>query len=94
VGVTEERKEAKFCEGGKRDRRHINADRLREGQNGTKVIIGNVDGGREGVGGDNGMEESVDSGKGGCIAYPGPYCSVLPVQHQYSDFLKTYNFKS
>ena len=24
VGVTEERKEAKFCEGGKRDRGHIN----------------------------------------------------------------------
>ncbi len=68
MGATEERKEAKFCEGGKRDRRHINADRLRGGQNGTKVISDNVDGGHEGVGGDNGMEESVYSGKGGCVS--------------------------
>ena len=64
VGVTEKGKEAKFCEG---DRRHINTDRLRRGKNGTKVVIDNVDGGHEGVGGDNGMEESVDSGKGGCV---------------------------
>ena len=70
VGVTEEGKEAKFCEGGERDRRHINTDRFRGGKNGTKIIIDNVDGGHEGVGGDNGMEESVDSGKGGCV---GPY---------------------
>jgi hypothetical protein len=73
VGVTEERKKAKFCEGGERDGRHINADRLRRGKNGTKVVIDNVDGGHEGVGGDNGMEESVDSGKGGCV---GPYFVV------------------
>jgi hypothetical protein len=73
VGVTEERKKAKFCEGGERDGRHINADRLRRGKNGTKVVIDNVDGGHEGVGGDNGMEESVDSGKGGCV---GPYLIV------------------
>ena len=52
VGVTEERKEAKFCEGGERDRRHINTDRFRGGKNGTKIIIDNVDGGHEGVGGD------------------------------------------
>jgi hypothetical protein len=52
VGVTEEREETKFCEGGEGNGRHINADRLRRGKNG------------------NGMEESVDSGKGGCV---GPY---------------------
>jgi hypothetical protein len=27
-------------------------------------------------------------------AYPSTYCSALPVQQQYSDFLKTYNLKS
>ena len=73
VGVTEEGKEAKFCEGGERDRRHINTDRFRGGKNGTKIIIDNVDGGHEGVGGDNGMKKSVDSGKGGCV---GPYFVV------------------
>ncbi len=51
VGVTEERKEAKFCEDGERDRRHIDTDRFRGGKNGTKIIIDNVDGGHEGVGG-------------------------------------------
>ncbi len=71
--VTEEWKETKFCEGGKRYGRHINADRLRRGKNGTKVIINNVDGGHEGMSRDNGMEESVDSGKGGCV---GPYFVV------------------
>jgi hypothetical protein len=29
VGVTEERKETKFCEGGEENGRHINADRLK-----------------------------------------------------------------
>ncbi len=67
VGVTEERKETKFCEGGEENGRHINADRLRRGRNGTKVVIDNVDGGHEGVGRDNGMKKSVDSGKGGCV---------------------------
>jgi hypothetical protein len=67
VGVTEERKETKFCEGGEGDGRHINADRLRRGKNGTKVVIDNVDGGHEGVGRDNGMKKSVDCGKGGCV---------------------------
>ena len=57
MGVTEERKEAKFCEGGKRDREHINADRLKGGQSGTKLIIHNVDGGHERLGGNNGMED-------------------------------------
>ena len=42
VGVTEERKETKFCEGGEGDGRHINADRLRGGNNGAKVIVYNV----------------------------------------------------
>ncbi len=42
-------------------------EELRRGRNGTKVIIDNVDGGHEGVSRDNGMEESVDSGKGGCV---------------------------
>ena len=73
VGVTEERKETKFCEGGDGDGRHINADRLRRGKNGTKVVIDNVDGGHEGVGGDNGMKKSVDSGEGGCVC---PYFIV------------------
>jgi hypothetical protein len=67
VGVTEDRKETKFCEGGEENGRHINADRLRRGKNGTKVVIDNVDGGHEGVGGDNGMEKSVDIGKGRCV---------------------------
>ena len=53
VGVTEERKETKFCEGGEGNGRHINADRLRRGKNGTQVVVDNVDGGHEGVGGDN-----------------------------------------
>ena len=65
VGVTEERKEAKFGEGGEGDGRHINADRLRRGKNGPKVVIDNVDGGHEGMGRDNGMKKSVDCGKGG-----------------------------
>jgi hypothetical protein len=73
VGVTEERKETKFCEGGEGNGRHINADRLRRGKNGTKVVIDNVHGGHERVSGDNGMEESVDSGKGGCV---GPYVII------------------
>ncbi len=38
----------------------MRTDSDRSGKNGTKVVIDNVDGGHEGVGGDNGMEESVD----------------------------------
>ncbi len=45
--------------GGEGNGRHINADRLMRGKNGTKVVIDNVNGGHEGVGGDNGMEEGV-----------------------------------
>jgi hypothetical protein len=73
VGVTEERKEAKFGESGKRDGGHINTDRFRGWKNGTKIVIDNVDGGHERVSGDNGMKKSVDSGKGGCV---GPYSVV------------------
>ncbi len=57
VGVTEEREETKFCEGGEGNGRHINADRLRSGKNGTKVVVYNVDGGHERLGGNNGMED-------------------------------------
>ena len=57
MGVTEERKKVKFCEGGERDGGHINTDRFRGGKNGTKIIIDNVDGGHEGVGGDNRMKK-------------------------------------
>ncbi len=53
MGVAEERKQAKFYEGGERDGRHIDTDRFRGGKNGTKIIIiHNVDGDHEGVGGD------------------------------------------
>ncbi len=67
MGVTEERKEAKFCEGGERDGSHIDTDRFRGGNNDTKIIIDNFDGGHEGAGGDNGMKQSVYSGNGGCV---------------------------
>jgi len=73
VGVTEVRKETKFSEGGKRDRGDINSDRLRGGKNSTKVIIYNINSGQEGVGRNNRVEESIDSGKGGCV---GPYVVV------------------
>ncbi len=56
VGVTEEWKETKFSEGGKRDGGYINLDRLRRGKTGTKVIVDNVDGGQEEVSRNNGME--------------------------------------
>jgi hypothetical protein len=73
VGVTEVRKETKFSEGGKRDRGDINSDRLRGGKKSTKVIIYNINSGQEGVGRNNRVEESVDSGEGGCV---GPYVVV------------------
>ncbi len=38
VGVTEEREETKFGEGGEGNGRHINADRLKRGEKGTKII--------------------------------------------------------
>jgi hypothetical protein len=61
VGVTEERQEIKFCEGGEGDGGHIDVDRLREGKDSVKVIVDNVDGGEVRVGGDNRMKQSVDS---------------------------------
>ena len=39
VGVIQEREKAEFGKGGKGDGRHINADRLRRGEKGTKIII-------------------------------------------------------
>ena len=67
VGVSEEGKETKFSEGGKGDGRHIDANRLRGGKNGAKVVIDYVDGGEVGAGGDNRVEEGIDGGKGGCV---------------------------
>ena len=43
MGVTEERKEAKCCEGGERDGRHINTDTFRGGKDSAKVIVDNVE---------------------------------------------------
>jgi hypothetical protein len=45
VGVTEEREETKFREGGEGDGRDIDADRIRGGKDSAKVIVDNVDGG-------------------------------------------------
>ena len=67
VGVSEEGKETKFSEGGTGDGRHIDADRLRGGKSGAKIVVDDVDGGEVGAGGDNRVEEGVDGGKGGCI---------------------------
>jgi hypothetical protein len=70
VGVTEERKETKFCKGGKGDGRDIEADRFRGREKSTKVVpvVDNVDCGEERASGDNGVEESVDGGKSGCVS--------------------------
>ncbi len=73
VGVTEEREEAKLGEGGEGNGGHINVDRLRRGEKGTKIIIDYVDGGHAGVSGDNGMEEGIDSREGGGV---GPH--IIP----------------
>ena len=67
VGVSEEGKETKFCEGGKGDGGNIDADRLRGRKGSTKVVVDYVDGGEVGAGGDNRVEEGVDGGKGGCV---------------------------
>ena len=67
VGVSEDGKETKFSEGGKGDGRHIDANRLRGGKNGAKVVLDYVDGGEVGAGGDNRVEEGIDGGKGGCV---------------------------
>ncbi len=67
MGVTKERQETKFCEGGEGDGGHINVNRLRGGKDSAKVIVGNVDGGEVRVGGDNRLKQSVDSGEGNCF---------------------------
>ncbi len=96
VGVAEKRKEAKCGEGGKGNRRHINADRLRRGKGSAKIlrrekgsakiVIDYVDGGHEGMSGDNGMEEGVDGGKGSCV---GPYC--IPCNYLVSPYSPSYS---
>jgi hypothetical protein len=67
VGVTEERQETKFCESGEGEGGHIDADRLGGGKDSAKVIVDNVNGGEVRVGGDNRMEQSVDSGESSCV---------------------------
>jgi hypothetical protein len=54
MGVAEKRKETKFGEGGKGNRRHINTDRFRRGKGSAKIVIDYVDGGDERMSGDNG----------------------------------------
>jgi hypothetical protein len=78
MGLTEEGYKAEFGDGGKGDRRHINTDRLRRGKKDTKVVIDNFDGGHEGVSGDNGVKESIDGGKSGCVG-PDFILYVYPV---------------
>ncbi len=43
-------------------RRDVYSYRFRGGENGIKIIIDKVNGGHEGVGRDNRVEESIDSG--------------------------------
>jgi hypothetical protein len=61
--------------------RDINADRLRRGENGTKIIIDYVDGGHAGVSGDNGMEEGIESREGGGV---GPH--IIPYRYSVSPY--------
>ena len=49
------------------DRGHIYSYRFRGGENSSKVIVYYVYSGEVRMGGDNGVEEGVDGGKGGCI---------------------------
>jgi hypothetical protein len=65
--MAEEWEETKLGEGGKGDRRDINADRLRGEKEGTKVVVDYVDGGEVGMSRDNGVEEGIDGGKGGGV---------------------------
>jgi hypothetical protein len=53
-------------------------DRLWRGKKSTKVVIDSVDGGHEGVGGDNGVKESIYGGKDGCVG-PDFILDVYPV---------------
>jgi hypothetical protein len=81
VGVMQVREKAEFGEGGKGDGRHINADRLKQGEKGTKITIDYVDGGHAGVSGDNGMEEGIDSREGGGV---GPH--IIPYHYSVSPY--------
>ena len=81
VGVTEEREEAKFGEGGEGNGGHIYANRLRRGEKSAKIIIDYVDGGHAGVSGDNGMEEGIGSREGGGV---GPH--IIPYHYSVSPY--------
>ena len=81
VGVTEEREEAKFGEGGEGNGGHIYANRLRRGEKSAKIIIDYVDGGHAGVSGDNGVEEGIDSREGGGV---GPH--IIPYHYSVSPY--------
>jgi hypothetical protein len=81
VGVMQEREKVEFGKGGKGDGRQINADRLRRGEKGTKIIIDYVDGGHAGVSGDNGMEEGIDSREGSGV---GPH--IIPYLYPVSPY--------
>jgi hypothetical protein len=56
VGLTEERKETKFCNGRKGYGRDIDAYRFRGRQKITKVVVDNFDGGEERISEDNKVE--------------------------------------
>ena len=86
VGVTEEREEAKFGEGGEGNGGHIYANRLRRGEKSAKIIIDYVDGGHAGVSGDNGVEEGIDSREGGGI---GPH--IIPYHYSVSPYRPSYS---
>ncbi len=79
VGVLEEGQETKFCEDGEGDGRHIDANRLRGGKDGTTVVVNNVDGGEVGVGRDNRMKQSVDSGEAVWCLHRNRRLSCLPL---------------
>ena len=79
--VTQEREKAEFGKGGKGDRRHINADRLRQGEKSIKIIIDYVDGSHVGVSGDNRVEEGIDSGQSSSV---GPH--IIPHLYPISSY--------
>jgi hypothetical protein len=75
VGVTKKRKETKFCEGREGYRTYIYSCRFGGGKNSTY-------GGEGRMGRDNGVEESMDCGEGGCVdphlVYVYPVSSYRP----------------
>jgi hypothetical protein len=79
-GLAEKRKETKFCEGGKGNRRHINADRFRRGKSIAKIVIDYVDGCHERMSGDNGMEE-------GCVGRP----YIMAYNYRVSPYRSSYS---